>query len=726
MINLAVNEIIQWHDDQGKVINGRIVWIDEGNIIAFIIDIFSSNGFPEVKTIRSLVEELESGRAIKLANDPFAKIVKEEELNQKAKEIRDKAWQIISSIVGPESEPAIFYRDKRGKLVKEVAQKFEVTEKTVYKYIRKFWQRGKNINSLLPDYDKSGGKGKEKKAGEKKRGRPSKFPFKQGINVDEDTKKIFRIAINRYYHTEKENSLTTAYDFMIRNFYAEDYRYEGGVRKPILIPQEQIPSFRQFKYWYEKESNIKQAISLRKGRKKYDLNYRPILGTSNSEVIGPGSRFQIDATVGDVYLVSRYNRNWIIGKPVIYAVIDVFSRIIAGIYVGLEGPSWIGAMMALANAATNKAKFCKEYDIDISEEEWPCNHVPEAILADRGEMEGKMVETLINSLQVRIENTPPYRADWKGIVEQYFRTTNEKVKPVVPGYIIKDFRQRGGKDYRLDAKLDLFQFTQIIIKCVLFHNNEHWMKSYEREEMAITDDVKPIPIELWKWGIANRSGKLRRFPEDIVKLNLMPAAQATVTARGIKFKRPYYSCERAVKEMWFDKARNKGTWKVDISYDPRNMNTIYLRNVDGNQYETCFLLESNDRYLDKSLDEIEYLLQHEELEKTKRLNHQLQAKSDLFSDIEGIVQRAETMTSSVQNNNASKASRLKGIKENRIIEKALNREKEAFILENKKHPNKASIIPLNEQFSENEGEDYPSKLDLLRKKQKEKLHGKTD
>lgn len=54
------------------------------------------------------------------------------------------------------------------------------------------------------------------------------------------------------------------------------------------------------------------------------------------ETIGPGSRYQIDATIGDVYLVSEYNRNQIIARPIIYVVIDVFSRMITGVYVGLE------------------------------------------------------------------------------------------------------------------------------------------------------------------------------------------------------------------------------------------------------------------------------------------------------------------------------------------------------------------------------------------------------
>ncbi|MDY0952051.1 hypothetical protein SOM37_24745 [Bacillus thuringiensis] len=39
-------------------------------------------------------------------------------------------------------------------------------------------------------------------------------------------------------------------------------------------------------------------------------------------------------------------------------------------YVGLEVPSWAGAMMVLTNVVANKKEYCAEYDIEINEEYW--------------------------------------------------------------------------------------------------------------------------------------------------------------------------------------------------------------------------------------------------------------------------------------------------------------------------------------------------------------------
>ena len=140
---------------------------------------------------------------------------------------------------------------------------------------------------------------------------------------------------------------------------------------------------------------------------------RGILGTSTAEVTGPGARGQIDATIADVYLVSRLERRRIVGRPTLYFVLEVFSRMIVGLHVGREAASWVGAMSALVNAASNKVGFCQGYGIGIEPEDWPCQGLPDAILGERAEV-------LVKHFGVRLETTQPCRADPQGIVEKRF------------------------------------------------------------------------------------------------------------------------------------------------------------------------------------------------------------------------------------------------------------------------------------------------------------------
>ncbi|AOY74998.1 Mu transposase C-terminal domain-containing protein [Clostridium formicaceticum] len=714
---IAVNTLIRWKktDEVEKI--ERILWIDRKQDIAYVIDIFLNNS-PFSRCVSEIEGAISEYTALLYEDDPFTKIIHEEDISELAKERRDKAWQIICELIA--QEPMIFVPKARKELIMKYAKFHNVHEKTVYKYLKNYWIRGKTINALLPDYYRCGGPGKEKSSGAAKRGRKrmNKELLGEGINVDEEIKQVFRAAINKFYNTKAQNSLKLAYELMRKEFFVSDYKTENGILIPIIKPDNEVPTYAQFKYWFEKERNIKKEITLRKSAKKYEQQNRAIIGNSTVEALGPGSIYQIDATVGDIYLVSRFNRNWIIGRPVIYVAIDVFSRAIAGLYIGLEGPSWIGAMMALENTASNKVEFCKRFDIEIEENQWPVHHLPEAILADRGELEGKNIENLINGLHIKIQNTPPYRADWKGIVEQHFKITNTRVKPFLPGTIDSNVRERGDKDYRLDAKLDIFQFTQIMIKCALYHNNHHYLKNYCREEMMINDDVKCIPRELWNWGIENRSGKLRQVSEEIVKLNLMPTATATVTGKGIKFKNLYYGSSITLKERWFEKARNKGSWRVNVCYDPRNLDYIYIRNPNEMDFDKCYLLEYQSGYQDKSYEEIEYLIEKEKIDAKIASEKDLQNKIELITEIEHIVKESDKQLKMNKKTEESDRKRLGGIRKNRKIERMLNRESETFELKQEKVNINSQVIDL--EIKEKKS-NAVNDLELLRKKQKEAL-----
>jgi len=62
------------------------------------------------------------------------------------------------------------------------------------------------------------------------------------------------------------------------------------------------------------------------GQIRQTLSGREMSEDSTQMTAGPASVFQVDATLGDVYLVSSFNRNWIIGRPIIYFIHDETDR----------------------------------------------------------------------------------------------------------------------------------------------------------------------------------------------------------------------------------------------------------------------------------------------------------------------------------------------------------------------------------------------------------------
>ncbi|MFJ8087101.1 Mu transposase C-terminal domain-containing protein [Lysinibacillus sp. NPDC095746] len=713
---IYINQVLQSVKDSTRI---RIIEIEESYV--YIVNIDANTSMPKKELYSSLVTDIEQKECLIIA-DPFARAVAEDELSEVQIQKRDADWEIIQTYC-LEHMNSLLKKNGRETQIKEIAEALNVTPTKVKKLLSRYWQRGMNKNAMLPDYANSGGRGKTKKLSDDKVGRPRRVTvngeYRSGINITDEVKTQFEHAINKYYRKTNNYSLKDVYHFILRDFYSDRYKENREVQYRIW-ESNRIPSYHQFYYWFKKLEDPKKDIEFRKSAKEYELKHRPILSNSKVETNGPGTRFQIDATIADIYLVSSFDVNRIIGRPVIYAIIDVYSRIITGIYVGLEGPSWLGAMMALDNMVADKVEFCKQYDIEITEEQWSTCHLPEVIIADRGEFEGYAVEGLINNLNIKIENTTAYRGDLKGIVERKFRTINGKVKQKAPGAIQKEYRERGDRDYRLDATLNLKEFTALIITMVLHHNHKI-IDKYPMEKEMITDGVVPTPINLWNWGIQNRKGRLRTIDRDILRMNILPRGRATISRAGIKFKNLLYSSKRAIEEQWYAKLKNKS---IEIVYDPRYLEKIYIPHDNGADYESCILLEPSQQY---KLDFIEdVIFQHQlrnELEEEER-SKQVQLTINTDTMMDQIIKVAEQKKKKTLHLPTNKKDKLAAIRENKATEKQANRINEKFDLSPILTEQNTEIIEL--KLEEKSEKKVSSRLMGKLKQKRDEEYGKNE
>lgn len=676
-MEIYVNTIIEYRDEELKTKSlERVLWIssDLKTVVVIRIDNQDKPLFPVFKGYHEIIDLLKTPYAIKLKDDPFFELnFPGEDYLKKHKHKRDEKWKIVEKYV--EYEPHIYEPQRLKEIVEQIKKETGKRSKRVYSIFREYWIGGKTKNALLPNYFNSGGKGKEKVLKDKKIGRPSKKsivlgPESEGVNVTEADKKIFEIAITKFYKGNK-TTLQNVYNEMRASFYISGYKMVNDKLVGILLPDEQVPNYRQFLFWYNKTYNFKDRLINRIGERQYYLTGRPIVGSATNKTSGPGDIFEIDATIADIYLVSEIDRSRIIGRPIIYIVKDVYSRMVTGVYVGLEGPSWIAAMMAMENTATNKKEYCKRIGIDIEEEDWPCNHLPKKIKADRGEFESKNADKLVDSFGIQIINAPPYRADLKGIVERHFRILNDRIKlHWVPGIVHKDFNARGGRDYRLDAKLTLKAFEQIIVLTILEHNKKV-INGYSLEKEMIQDNITPTPINIWKWGIRHRSGLLKQVSRDEIRINLMPSKKAYVTGEGVAFNNMRYSSEEAIQSGWFEEAR-KGRWSVIAHYDPRDVEHIY---IDNKKFR---LVDEDKRFASFRIEEIQeqQLVMETQISELKTKERQRTIDTDV--EIKNIIEIETKSTNDAQIKEQSISGKLRGISENRKIEKSFQRNKEKW------------------------------------------------
>ena len=712
MNRIKENLVLQYIKEDNKKI--RIIWIGERYDICYYVNIFSSTAMPIAENINDL-ESLLDNNDIVIASDPFEFDGDDSKIPEEHKRNRDKAVEIID-FLWRSDKSQMLYKSSRNNMFKKAAERFGKSEKFIRRTISRFWQRGMVNNALLPDYENRGGKGIRKKvnkvANEKtgelqeiKRGRKRKPDINgeiiKGVNIDDEKYNIIIISIQLFYR-KNQTPIKDAYRDMNIKFFSDKYKV-NGVTKVIAQPKSKLITYDQFYYWLKRyeSKNLRDLFIHRHSQKEFDLKLRAILKNSTMETFGPGSRYQIDATVVGVYLVSIINRNKIVGKPVVYKIFDVYSRLIVGVHVCLEGPSWGAAMVAVNNIIEDKVEFCKKYGIDITPEEWPNTLLPEIIIADNGEFEGYNPDNLINNLDVHVENTPTYRGDMKGIVERNFRTTKERIKHKTPGAIQKEFRERGDKDYRLDATLNLYEFTKIIILNIIYHNNSV-ISGYPREKGLKADEIPPIPIHIFNWGLKERKCAFKHKEKNTVRRNLYYKGTAIIKREGIKFdKNLFYSCDEAIKEDWYINFIGN---TLDIVFDPNDMDQIYIPQNKGNEFIECKLLEKCSAYQGLPMDEITFQKELEDEIVNSYEDNQNQRDIDYILGVKQIVDKAKKDVKKYRH--GSDKSRLENIRVNRAQENEIIRYNNKLEQTNndensiRREEGKGVIIPINKDYTE--------------------------
>lgn len=618
-MDIRLYTLIQWQDlaDDGALNEDyppieRVLSFDISTDEVIVINVFDKYAFPFLRSYHQITGALEAKDLVVRRDDPFANLVlPEDKIRPEHKEYRDAAWTDMAALLEHEDAEFMLSPRHRGALVRAHSintvrpnrrgKLVRLSITIINKRLRLWWQSGRRKNAFLPDFNKCGGPGKPRLADNpridedhRKVGRRSALAIANGradtgigIRMTADIYRKFQLGLNKFYKTSEKISLRRAYDLTIRKYFAVDYEIVDGNPVPVIPAEDERPTFDQFHYWYESVRDDEKEKRAREGDIEFELKSRCMLGDSKSMGFAPGSLYQIDSTIPNIYLVSEFDRTRIIGRPVLYNSVDVFSAALTGVCLLLEGPSWVGAMLALDNVTMNKVAFCAEYDIEIAEEDWPCEGLPTGILADRGEFEGYNADNLVNGFGMSVHNTGVWRADWKGLVERSFGIADDRVVKFTPGYVPPIGRSRGDPDYALQAALTPSEFRKLLLYHALDYNMNHYLKGYRKNEFMVADHVPLYPLELWNWGIRCRGGLLAAPDQDRVRLNLLPRRQATVTPRGIRlFGELYYTCEQALRQGWFEKARIRGEWRIEVAHHPRTTEYIHLP-LDGARMVQC-------------------------------------------------------------------------------------------------------------------------------------------
>jgi len=662
------NDLLQWHTDAGKWLE-RMLFIDPVSRDAVFLRIEEGTS-PFWRTADEILDAITAREfhVLDPGKDPYLRCpVGRSTLDDKQLEEWDKTWKAIQTLHEKPQNGIFGTRRQRKGLIQQLAKTIGRHRTRIYPLLWKFWAGGQTPQCLLRREDPIRNNKRAFKGGAK-RGRKSALEQKLGksigILITPEIEADLLNGIKKYHTKQGGNSLEDAYSLTMAEYFNAGYECIDGIEVPVLKHRNELPTLSQFLFVYYKHKNPADETKGRKGENSFELTGRAITGNSETSVMGPGQVAQIDWTTADIYLRSDYDPSLIVGRPVIYAMIDVWGRFFYSVIVTFEQGGYWPAVITLENALLDKVEYCAQYGVTIESDEWPVQFLPEKLVADGGELSARKTAHIVESMGIGIATLPPRRGDLKGIVERCFGRFNGQLVAWLPG-AFSPRRNATEEPSPLDAVLTVGQFRQLVIKAILRYHRQI-LKRYRPTADLIKAGIKYTPIELLKWGIKNRSGRLLRFPLDQARLHLLPGGEATVTPEGIRFNKLFFTCNRAVDEGWFETARSQRNYKILVAYDPRKCDTIYLRGPRTKTLEPMTLVESCSAFQGWTWAEIKEYQKRKMEEAEENRTQELQDKVDLQIAVQRVTKAAEATLKQMSREQppASKATQTSSVKSN--------------------------------------------------------------
>lgn len=229
------NDVIEYLDPPGHLL--RILWIDEAASLAYTFPLRRVSATPRATPLPVLIADVGTRRARLLLTDPY-RAGGRGAPSAKHRQLQQKAWDAVSAM--HRDLPQLYLPRSRAAMLSACSAEHGMSEASVMRYLRRYWERGQTIDALLPDYANSGAPGKTRAASAGiKRGRPRKGAA-TGMNTDAALRALFQAAAARYAASHAHFSRPGAYRQMLLEHFAD-------------CAPGAVPSYGQFNYWLERD-----------------------------------------------------------------------------------------------------------------------------------------------------------------------------------------------------------------------------------------------------------------------------------------------------------------------------------------------------------------------------------------------------------------------------------------------------------------------------------------
>lgn len=308
-----------------------------------------------------------------------------------------------------------------------------------------------------------------------------------------------------------------------------------------------------------------ELVTAREGAKAARRRYHPVPGTYQIE--RAFEVVQIDHTLVDVIVVDRAHRQPL-QRPWVTLAIDVASRMVAGFYLTLEPPSALSVSLVIQHLVQPKLDWLDGLGIDA---DWPTSGLPETIHVDNAkEFRSKAMRRGAEEHGISLQYRPIGAPHYGGHIERLIGTMMGAAH-LLPGSTFSNIKDRGDYNSVANSAMTLDELEQwFALEITRYHAERH-------RSLGIP------PVAAWQEVVQRRDTPLRQ-PYDLegFRIDFLPAVERMVRRDGIHlFGLRYWD---DVLSIW---AGRQGR-QLRVSYDPRDLSTVFVRGPDGQRYPVRF------------------------------------------------------------------------------------------------------------------------------------------
>jgi putative transposase len=518
-------------------------------------------------------------------------------------EKRDKKWSYIELLCTQELVQKYLFGEGINEEVKLAIKTYPERWKSrgaYYNAINRYITFGQTINALLPfGLKNTGSNYKHFESCDTiivKRGRGGKnneFSRSKTRGITNQDKAQILKVLKYFSRVHSKFTLKRAFEV-----YQEQYEThilsrdsdEHQMRSYIPYELNKTISYYQFHYHATKLLSRGDLLRLKVGNLNFEKDHKDRQGSAQDGVHGATHRYEVDATVLDIYVRYPFDTSgrYTMGRPILYLVVDVYSTLITGFYIGFDGPNSDGVSQALVNACSNKVEFANRYGLEILEDDWPAHHIPLEITTDNGsEFKNSLIKSILKSeIGVKAFNIAAvFRGDAKGTVERKFGVLNDQFIHFQPGSIFKV--QRGEQHPSNHSLYDYDALVKIMITEIIYHNNSaDRLKRFNWQCVADDIDITPKALFLHSLEKDMAGGRPTTKDDDAkVRWAFLQEEDATVRDTSVYFDGLEYHSPFANSAGWYARAKHHGRFKIPVKRVRDWCNSIWHKTEHGEYVE---------------------------------------------------------------------------------------------------------------------------------------------